>query len=223
MAGHFRPTRDEGVPASKLSRDIKEGLKWLWRHPPLPTMALSLGIFNFLFNGAYSIMVLFALEVLHLRASAFGLLLLAGAAGSFAGSLAGPRVSAWIGSGRALVLIGLLSGLAMVAIAFLSNAWIVAPLLAIEAFGGIVWNVITVSLRQSMIPPHLMGRVNSAYRLVGWGTIPFGALVGGIVAKSFGIRAPFYAGGALLIVTALTLFRRMIPQIRSIEEAAAVG
>src|SRR5438552_5820174 len=223
MAGHFRPTRDEGVPASKLSRDIKEGLKWLWRHPPLPTMALSLGIFNFLFNGAYSIMVLFALEVLHLRASAFGLLLLAGAAGSFAGSLAGPRVSAWIGSGRALVLIGLLSGLAMVAIAFLSNAWIVAPLLAIEAFGGIVWNVITVSLRQSMIPPHLMGRVNSAYRLVGWGTIPFGALVGGIVAKSFGIRAPVYAGGALLIVTALTLFLRMIPQIRSIEEAAAVG
>ena len=222
MAGAFRPPRDAALPPSRLRHDIKEGLKWLWHHPPLPTMALSLGVFNFLFNGAYSIMVLFALEVLHLRASAFGLLLLAGAAGSFIGSLAGPRVSAVVGSGRALVLIGLVSGAGMLAIAAMSNAWAVGPLLAIEAFGGVVWNVITVSLRQAMIPSHLMGRVNSAYRLVGWGTIPLGALVGGIVAKAFGIRAPFYAAGALLLIFAVTLFRRMIPQIAAVEAARAL-
>lgn len=222
MAGAFRPARNEALPTRKLSGDIKEGLRWLWKHPPLPTMALSLGVFNFLFNGAYSIMVLFALEALHVRASAYGLLLVAGAAGSLAGSIAGPPVSAWIGSGRALMLIGLISGMAMTAMAFLSNAWIVGPLLAVEAFGGIVWNVITVSLRQSMIPPHLMGRVNSAYRLVGWGTIPLGAFVGGIVAKSFGIRAPFYVAGGLLIVGALTLFRRMVPQIAAVEAARAM-
>jgi MFS family permease len=219
MAGAFRPPLDEALPPSRLRQDIKEGLKWLWHHPPLPTMALSLGVFNFLYNGAYSIMVLFALEKLHLHASAFGLLLLAGAVGGLVGSLVGPRVSAWLGSGRALVLIGLVSGSAMLATATLSNAWAVGPLLAIEAFGSVVWNVITVSLRQSMIPPNLMGRVNSAYRLVGWGTIPLGALVGGIVAKTFGIRAPFYAAGALLVISAVTLFRRMIPQIAAIEAA----
>jgi len=219
MAGSFRPARDATAPPSRLTRDIKEGLRWLWHHPPLPTMALSLGLFNFLFNGAYSIMVLFALEALHLRASAFGLLLLAGAAGSLVGSMAGPRTSARVGSGRALVLIGLVSGITLLAIAFLSNAWIVGPLLAVMAFGGVVWNVITVSLRQSMIPAELMGRVNSAYRLVGWGTIPLGAFVGGIVAKAFGIRAPFYGAGILLIISALTLFRRMVPQIAAAEAA----
>ena len=109
----------------------------------------------------------------------------------------------------------------MLAIAALSNAWIVGPLLAVEAFGGVVWNVITVSLRQSMIPTHLMGRVNSAYRFVGWGTIPLGALVGGIVAKAFGIRAPFYTAGVLLLLFAMTLFRRMIPQIAAMEAARA--
>ncbi|HJT37316.1 MAG TPA: MFS transporter [Actinomycetota bacterium] len=221
IVGSFRPARDEALPPARLTGDIKEGLRWLWHHPPLPTMALSLGVFNFLFNGAYSIMVLFALEALHLRASAFGLLLLAGAAGSFVGSMVGPNITRRVGGGPALVLIGVVSGAAMLAMAFLSNAWIVGPLLAIEAFASIVWNVITVSLRQSMIPEHLMGRVNSAYRLVGWGTIPLGALVGGIVAKTFGIRTPFYAGGALLVIAAVTLFRHMVPQIAAVEAAQA--
>jgi predicted MFS family arabinose efflux permease len=56
---------------------------------------------------------------------------------------------------------------------------------------------------------------------VGWGTIPLGALVGGIVAKVFGIRTPFYAGGALLVIAAVTLFRHMVPQIAAVEAAQA--
>jgi MFS family permease len=79
----------------------------------------------------------------------------------------------------------------------------VAASLAIGAFGGLVWNVITVSLRQSLVPDELLGRVNSAYRLVGWGTMPFGALAGGLIADAFGLRAPFLVAGIVALLLAL--------------------
>ena len=48
-------------------------------------------------------------------------------------------------------------------------------------------NVVMVSLRQRVTPDRLLGRVNSAYRLVAWGTMPIGALLGGLVADAFGL------------------------------------
>ena len=74
---------------------------------------------------------------------------------------------------------------------------------AIIAVGGltsVLWNVITVSLRQSIIPDALLGRVNSVYRFLGWGTMPIGAAVGGALAKGFGLRAPFYVSAGVLAV-----------------------
>jgi MFS family permease len=217
MAGAFRPAPATEGARPPLRKDIAEGVRWLWRNKLLRTMAFSLGTFNLLWNGAFSIIVLFALEELHLKPAAYGLLLAAGAAGSLAGSFAARKISRALGGGRTLVLVGLSAGISMLVLSRLSNAWIAGALFALDAFGGIVWNVITVSLRQSVIPEHLMGRVNSVYRMIGWGSIPVGAAIGGVVAKSFGLRAPFTAAGIAMIVATLLLFRLMIPGIREIE------
>jgi hypothetical protein len=69
-----------------------------------------------------------------------------------------------------------------------------------------LWNVVTVSLRQQIVPGHLLGRVNSVYRMLGWGLIPLGALAGGFTAQEFGLRAPFLIAGtvrALILLTTL--------------------
>jgi len=93
---------------------------------------------------------------------------------------------------------------------------------ALHAVGGltsVLWNVITVSLRQSIIPDPLLGRVNSVYRFLGWGTMPIGAAVGGALAKGFGLRAPFYVSAGVLAVmgvAALPVVNR-----RTIEAARA--
>ena len=58
-----------------------------------------------------------------------------------------------------------------------------------------MWNVVTVSLRQRVVPGHLLGRVNSVYRMLGWGLMPFGALAGGFVAHAAGLRAPYLVAG----------------------------
>jgi predicted MFS family arabinose efflux permease len=60
-----------------------------------------------------------------------------------------------------------------------------------------MWNIVTVSLRQQIVPSELLGRVNSVYRMLGWGLMPLGALAGGLVAHTFGLRAPFPVAGVL--------------------------
>jgi hypothetical protein len=60
-----------------------------------------------------------------------------------------------------------------------------------------VTSVVTVSMRQQIVPEHLLGRVNSVHRMLGWGLMPFGSLLGGYAAQRFGLSAPIIAAGAI--------------------------
>jgi hypothetical protein len=75
--------------------------------------------------------------------------------------------------------------------------------LALLGLAGLVWNVVTVSLRQQLVPDQLFGRVNSVYKLLAMGTVPLGALLGGILGRTLGLRAPFLLGGVVLLAMAL--------------------
>ena len=65
----------------------------------------------------------------------------------------------------------------------------------------VLWNVVTVSLRQRITPDRLLGRMNASYRLVGWGTMPLGALLGGILAEALGLRGAFLAAAVVTLAT----------------------
>jgi MFS family permease len=82
---------------------------------------------------------------------------------------------------------------------------------------GVGWNVVTVSLRQAIVPDELLGRVNGAYRLFGLGTMPIGALLGGALASAFGLRAPFFVAGIGCILTGFAV----IPWVNNRTVAAA--
>ena len=83
--------------------------------------------------------------------------------------------------------------------ALTSNAVLIGTAFFVSGTCSGVWNVITVSLRQRVTPDRLLGRLNSGYRLVAWGSRPFGALAGGVLAQAFGLRAVF------AVMTVLTL------------------
>jgi MFS family permease len=91
----------------------------------------------------------------------------------------------------------------MLTIGTTSNPYVVGAMFAIEGFVSTVWNVITVSMRQTIIPDRLLGRVNSVYRLFGWGSMPLGAALGGFLASVYGLRAPYFVAAAGLAVMAL--------------------
>jgi MFS family permease len=83
----------------------------------------------------------------------------------------------------------------------------------------VLWNVVTVSLRQRITPDRLLGRMNASYRLVGWGTMPLGALLGGVLAEALGLRAAFLVAAALYFVT-LAGFRYVTEEAIAAADAA---
>ncbi|MFL6240981.1 MAG: MFS transporter [Actinomycetes bacterium] len=219
VRGRFREPRDADAPPTKLFAEIGEGVKWLWRQRVLRAFCSMLGIWNLTFNATEAILVLWALEVLHLDARGFGFLGLGAAAGSLAGSLFAERFTKWLGDGPT-VYASIVMSIVAELIAFLThNGFVGGAAFALIGFGSIVWNVLTVSLRQEIIPPRLLGRVNSAYRFVGWGSIPIGALLGGVLAHVWGLRAPFLFATVTLAVCGLLMTRAVTS--RSIAAARA--
>jgi MFS family permease len=220
LAGSFRPAgaRAAGERRS-LRADIAEGVRWLRHHRLLRTLALVLGALNFASWLGMSTFVLFAQEILGLDDAGFGLLLAGMAVGSVLGGIFGARIARALGPGRALIVSIMAFCLPWAAVGLMSSAVAVALLMWISSVFTVVWNIITVSLRQQIIPDHLLGRVNSVYRFLGWGSMPLGALAGGWLADVFGLRAPWLIGGAVVAVTLVLALPRI--STKAIEEARA--
>ena len=168
----------------------------------LRTLALVLGGANMFSDAALAVMVLFAQDILGLGEAGFGLLMTSFAIGSVLGSVIGERVMARFGSGNVLIASLVAMGAGQLVTGLLSSPWLVGGLNAAVGFATILWNIITVSLRQSIIPDEILGRVNSTYRFISWGALPLGALLGGVLASTFGLRTPFIVGGIGMIVLA---------------------
>ena len=194
---------------------LQEGVGWLWLHGQLRRLALVLGVYNFLSSMIWSVMVLYAQDILRLNSVGYGALLSALAAGGLGGSLAAPWIIRRLGASRGLLLS--ISGfiLSSAVLVFTTNPWIAGAALMGDACTGMIWNIITVSYRQRHIPPELLGRVNAAYRFVGSGTLPLGSLAGGALVAvaaplgAFALHLPFVAATAgalaMLIYAALRL------------------
>jgi len=168
-------------------------------------LAMMTGVSNMTHSATWAIFVLYALEILELSEEGFGVLIAVSAVGGLLGGLVGPRLARLFGDGRSFYIITISAAIAEGVIGLTSNAIVVAIAMAFFGLGAMWWNVIAVSLRQSIVPDRLMGRVNSVYRLLAWGTMPLGALVGGLLAELFGLRAPYFFSAAGLLLLAIAI------------------
>ena len=198
IAGSFRPVR-EG-PATRLHEEIGEGLRYLLGHPVLRVLAVMVGVMNFVSNATFAIFVVFAVAPgpLGLTEVGFGVLLTGYAIGSIVGSVFVERVERWLGRANLLAGTVAVTALATLLPAFTSEAWIVGATFVVGGAASIMWNVVTVSLRQRIVPDQLLGRLNASYRMLAWGTMPIGAAFGGVLAEFLGIRAVFVVGAGLI-------------------------
>ncbi|MGH2755811.1 MAG: MFS transporter [Actinomycetota bacterium] len=197
-----RPVADS-APTRNIRRDIGEGLRWLWRRPLLRDLSLIAAATNLVLHATFAIAVLFALEILDLGEIGFGLLLSGEAFGALTGSLLAGSIKRRIGTRSTVVAALLIAGLANLAIASSSSWPVVAAMMIGVAFAGGLWNVVTNSLRQSLVPDRLLGRVQSTHRLLSWGAIPLGTILGGLLSQFVGLRTPFAVAGAALALLAL--------------------
>ncbi len=191
VRGLFRIERDR---RTTMRADIAEGLRFLWRHRLLRTLAVMVGVTNFTTNATFAILVLYAVgptSAMGLSDQAFGVLLASVAAGSLIGSLVAERVEWMLGRARALTLTILGTAMMVGVPGVTTNPFVIGAAFFVGGVGVVIWNVITVSLRQRITPDHLLGRLNSGYRLVAWGTRPLGAAAAGLLAQLMGVRAVF--------------------------------
>lgn len=188
-----------------FSSELKQGLIWLWKHDLLRTLAIMLSIANMCGMFAHAVFVKFVRDELGLGARGFGILLAAISIGSILGGLVGESVSKRLGSTVALITAYVIFGLSDLIPGIFPQIWAVAISGVVMSIAGTIWNVITVSMRQRLIPPELFGRVNSVYRFIGTGTTAIGALIGGQIAYNFGLRATYLASGVLLLIALVAL------------------
>lgn len=208
VRGRFRVERS-GPPTS-MRADIAEGLRYLWGNRLLRSFAAMAGVSNFAFSAAMGVLVVYAVgptSDLGLSEAAFGWLFATIAAGSLLGSFAAEWCERAIGRSRSLWLTVLMFAACLVIAGVTTEVWLVGIGFAIGGFGIMVWNVITVSLRQRMAPEALLGRVNSVYRLMAWGTRPLGAAAGGLIAQFVGVQPMFVAMGLLTLTLWIPLLR----------------
>lgn len=185
---------------SPLRAAIAEGLRWLAGHRLLRTIALVLAANNFANAMGTATLVLLATQTLHLSATGYGVLLAGGAVGSVLGGLVNARIVARVGELPALVTALAANVVLYLGLGLAPDAVVLGALLAVNGFVTTLWNIVTVSLRQRVVPGELLGRVNSVYRLLAWGLIPLGSLAGGLVAHLLGLRAPYLAAAGLRAV-----------------------
>ena len=226
LKGTFKPVADD-KPREKINfkAEIKEGYAWLWAHPLLRPMAIILGSMNGLGTMVGATFILFAQEVLETSVFTFALLGTAGAVGGTVGGLLAPKVSAKLGSGRSLAMTLAAAPIGSLIIALTTTWQVVWVVVVFETFFAVLWNTITVSLRQSIIPTHLLGRVNSVYRFFAWGSIPIGMFVGGglvsaltlVLSRENALRAPYLFG----VVLGLLLWALAAPRLTTAKIEAA--
>jgi MFS family permease len=201
LRGGFSVPRKE---PTTLRADVAEGLHYLWRHRLLRTLAAMTGLFNLATNATFAVFVLYAVgpdSAMRLTEATYGLLFATIAAGSLIGALLADPIIRRLGRSRSLFL-GILGGVGIVgAPALTTNSLVIAAAFLIGGLSNALWNVVAVSLRQRITPDRILGRINSSYRLVAWGTRPLGAAAGGLLGELLGLRAVFAIAAGLILAT----------------------
>lgn len=192
-----------GEQPSAMRGAIREGLRHFWSDPLLRMLAGIIAGFAFLQAIVQGVLVLFAMQELGLSAAAYGLFLAFGAIGNVLGGLVAGHAVRALGTSTVVTLAGLSAGLSYVVIssAALGSGLVAlaAVALLLEAVAVGVANVATLSLRQRVVPEHLLGRVGNAFLVLVFGSIPLGAIAGGALASAAGLSAAILAAGVIQV------------------------
>jgi MFS family permease len=197
VAGSFAVDRTSG---SSVRQDMREGLGWLLRHRLLRELMVASFFGAAIHSLTQGILVLFVLQDLGLSERGFGLAIAAAGVGAILGSLLSVRVTRLVGRTAAMGSAQVLSAVAILLMAFWQHP-VGGPFLFAVSAGAIsLFNVQIMSVRQALVPEHLFGRVQGAYRTAIWGGIPLGMFGGGTLGAWLGLPAVFVICGATGIV-----------------------
>lgn len=200
----FTAVSDE--PRVAWYRQVVDGLRFIMASRMLRTLWFFSTFCGILSSAAVATNVLFVIDTLGVPEALYGVFLLSGAVFGLVGAILANRVKQWFGTGLAMALSTLISGFALLLIGLVPTIWAAAIGFGITSLVITIWNILVMSLRQSVIPGRLLGRVHGTWRTLLWGSMPLGSLLGGLIAR-VDLALPFVVGGAAIIVASAVFFR----------------
>lgn len=208
------PRRVEAVerepsPERSALREITEAARWLVSQRALRALLILTMAANITVMAYWAPLVVVAQERMGVTPRYYGLFLSVLAIGSLAGAALAKVVSARLGSRNGIALGAAGFGVSVMAVGF-SMSW-VPGVVATAGIGVtvVVWSVLAISLRQSLIPDHMMGRTTSIFRAGTWGLMPIGAILGGLAAEFVGLWTPYAIFGGLMVLVAAYVWREL--------------
>ena len=213
----------EGKPPS-MWQEARAGIGYVARSPYLRNIAACTGTLNLFGNIGGVLLLLYLVDELGLSAGTLGLVFAIGNIGVLLGALTGGRLARIVGIGPTIIATAALSGVAMVFIPLAPRDdpfWFLVAGGIIAGFTTVAYNVNQVGLRQAITPDRMMGRMNATMRLIVWGTIPIGALIGGFLGGAIGLQATLWVSAAGAFLGFLPVLLSPVRTLREIPAQAA--
>jgi Na+/melibiose symporter-like transporter len=206
-AGRHALPEDRGTePAVAWHRQLADGFRFLIGNRMLVKLWMLSTFMGIAATVATAVWALFVLEGLGVPEAWFGVFMLSGAVGGILGSLVAARLKLRLGAGMVMAITNLTASLAFLFVGLVPAVWAAALGFAVSSGSVTIWNVLVMSLRQSIIPSRLLGRVHGTWRTLLWGAMPVGALIGGLLGR-FGLHVPLLVGGGASVLAAVLFFR----------------
>ena len=205
---NVRKEGDAGQAKLGLKGDIKFALNYLYQDKQIFSIVVITTLLGFFYSIPNAIAPLFILKELNVSPALFGVVLAIQGVGALAGSIAAPMVSKYLGRGKALAINVFFASLLVIFMGLSPNAYFFVAVSVLMGFTISVWNILLMSLYQSLIPPELYGRIHGARRTIVWGLMPIGALLGGVIARG-GLRLPFLIGGVIATLIAFFSYKHI--------------
>ena len=207
LRGSFRAKAVEGSAESARGQ-VREGLAFLVRHPVMRPLVISGSVLNLASTAYFAVFVLWAVgptSAMRLTESQYPLVMLGFALGAVAGSFLAEPVQRRLGVMPTILGTLVASVLLLLVPVFWPDGWAVAAAVTLVGITNTIGNVVSQSLRQRLVPGALLGRVGGASRTIGFGLMPVGAVLGGVVAERAGLPTTFLAAVGLSLVACLYL------------------
>jgi len=218
-----RPPRPARSSDPDLFREIRDGLRFVLGNRMLRAIAFCTSSANLFGSMIAAVFYVLLARELRLSPGVIGLLTSAAAVGGLIGALVAGRFAVTVGQGPAIWIASMVAGPCALVTPFVRRDWTLGLLVVAQIamwMGFVVYNINQVSFRQALCPPGLLGRMNATMRFLVWGTMPFGALLGGLLGSPIGIRGTLLAGAIGQSLTFLPVFLSPLRRMRELPSYA---
>jgi len=206
MASTPVPPRDAEA-RTPVHTDIAEGVRWMWRNPPVRMLVLIILTFNITWAAPWGVLVLYATEHLNMGAVGYGALTTASAAGGILATLTFGWLERHVSFATLMRVALSLEVLMHLAFALTTAGWVALIIMFVFGTYAFVWGTISTTVRQRLVPHALQGRVASVNMVGVFGGMVIGQALGGVIAQVWGLTAPWWFAFVGAAITLLLVWK----------------